>query len=56
MIEEFIYYWKQYDLRTAWDVLLHGDLFYELLEDTELSWYDSLNYDPETDTITFRIV
>ena len=36
MIEEFIYYWKNYNFKTAWDVLLHGDLIYEFMEDLEV--------------------
>ena len=41
MIKEFIYYWKNYDLKTAWHVLKHGDWLIEIAEDGEV-WLDEL--------------
>lgn len=38
MIEEFIYYWKQYDFKTAWHVLWYGDWLIEIIEDAEVDF------------------
>lgn len=51
MIKEFIYYWKNYDLKTAWWVLLYGDQWIEELQDLEM-WIDENEGNPFT--ITFE--
>jgi hypothetical protein len=51
MINDFIYYWKNYDLKTAWWVLLYGDQWIEELQDLEM-WIDENESNPFT--ITFQ--
>lgn len=41
MFREFIYYFKNYDLKTAWFVLLHGDDLISWGEDMEV-WLEEV--------------